>query len=91
MKQLKPGFNAIIMALLLAGCAAPAPVMPQTLVVTKTIYQPFVWPAYLKTCQADPVALPIPHIAATDPKAGSQVATARYSGRTGAASGRRKD
>jgi hypothetical protein len=68
--MMKPCLNVILMALFLAGCAAtPAPV-----VMTKTVYQPFVWPAYLKTCQADPPEFPIPHIEATDPKAGSQVA-----------------
>jgi hypothetical protein len=44
------------------------------LIVTKTVYQPFVWPAYLKTCQADPAPLDVPHIAAADPHAGSEVA-----------------
>lgn len=60
-------------AILLAGCAT-APQVPQTLTVTKDVYVPWSWPSALQTCGADPASLPIPHIAAADPHAGSQVA-----------------
>ena len=63
----------------LAGCAAqpaPPPPIPQTLVVTKTIYVPWVWPAYLKDCAQNPPPVVTPHIAAADPQAGSKVAHA---------------
>jgi len=63
-----------IFGIILTGCAAPVQTVPQTLVVTKTIYQPFVWPEYLKTCDVDPAPLAIPHITATDPTAGAQAA-----------------
>lgn len=59
---------------LLAGCAATPPSVPQTITVTKIVYVPWVMPAYLKVCADDPAPLPVPRIAATDPRAGSQVA-----------------
>ncbi len=64
---------------MLAGCAArpaPPPPVPQTLVVTKTIYVPWVWPAYLKDCAPNPPPMVLPHIAAADPHAGSKAAHA---------------
>ncbi len=60
----------------LAGCAANPPPVPQTLVVTKTIYVPWVWPEYLKHCEQNPPPVTAPHIAATDPHAGSKAAHA---------------
>jgi hypothetical protein len=59
---------------MLAGCAAVPPPAAPPLVVTKTIYVPWAWPAYLKTCAADLPAFPVPHVAATDPAGGSKVA-----------------
>lgn len=61
-------------ALALAGCASAPPPVPQTITVTKTIYVPWAWPVSLQTCAPDPDALAIPHIAAANPHAGSQVA-----------------
>lgn len=58
---------------ILSGCAA-APQIPQTLTVTKTVYVPWAWPAVLQTCAPDPALLPVPHIAATDPHAASEIA-----------------
>ena len=60
--------------LFLAGCAAGPPPLPQTLTVTKTIYVPWAWPEYLKSCPDDPPAFLVPHIAATNPHAGSKAA-----------------
>lgn len=50
--------RALCLLLALAGCTAPA--APAPLVVTKTIYVPFVFPAYLKSCPADPAVKPWP-------------------------------
>ena len=64
---------ALLAALALTGCATVPP-LPQTLTVTKTVYVPWQWPLALQSCAPDPAPLAIPHIAATDPHAGSQVA-----------------
>ncbi len=63
----------ISVAAILSGCATVPP-LPKTLTVTKTVYEPWSWPAYLKTCDSDPAPLPIPHIVATSPHASSEVA-----------------
>lgn len=60
-------------AAILSGCASVPP-LPKTLTVTKTVYEPWSWPAYLQTCAPDPAPLPIPHIVATSPHASSEVA-----------------
>lgn len=61
-------------SLSLAGCgAAPSPV-PQTLVVTRTIYVPWTVPAYLTQCAPDVPPVPVPHIPATDLHGGSKAA-----------------
>ncbi len=63
-------------SLVLAGCgAAPSPV-PQTLVVTKTIYVPWTMPAYLTQCAVGSPKPVRPHIAADEPHAASKVAKA---------------
>lgn len=41
----------VLFALLLAGCAAPA---PKPVTVTQTVYVPFVVPPMLDKCKADP-------------------------------------
>ncbi len=64
---------AIVGALALAGCAT-APQVPRTITVTHDVYVPWTWPVALQSCASDPAPLAIPHIAATDPHAGSQVA-----------------
>jgi hypothetical protein len=66
---------ALLCALVLAGCASAPPPVPQTITVTKTVYVPWAWPASLQTCALDPDPLAVPHIAAADLHAGSQVAT----------------
>jgi len=63
-----------LVAAMLSGCTAAPLAMPPTITVTKVIYVPWDMPAYLKHCAADPAPLATPHIAATDPHAGSQVA-----------------
>lgn len=63
----------ILAALALAGCA-PSVQIPKTLTLTQTVYVPWRFPAMLQSCAPDPAPLSIPHIAATDPHAGSQVA-----------------
>jgi len=60
--------------LALGSCTTPTPVVPQTLIVTKTVYVPWVWPAGLKSCAPTPAPVTVPHIDATDPHAGSKVA-----------------
>ena len=62
--------TAIALLALLTGCASA----PQPLTITRTIYVPWAFPGALQTCAADPAPLPVPHIAATDPHAGSEVA-----------------
>lgn len=59
---------------LLTACGTVQQPVPQTLVVTKTIYVSWAMPAYLKTCAGNPPPLAVPHIAASDPHAGSAVA-----------------
>ena len=63
----------ISLAAILSGCAT-LPQLPKTLTVTKTVYVPWSWPAYLQTCAPDPAPLPVPHIVATSPHASSEVA-----------------
>lgn len=69
----KTAFALISGALILTGCAT-APQIPHTITVTKDIYVPWSWPAGLQSCAPDPVPLPVPHIAASDPHAASKIA-----------------
>lgn len=58
----------------LAGCTPAAQPVPQTLVLTKTIYVPWVFPAYLRNCAGDVPAVIPPHVLADDQEAGSKIA-----------------
>ena len=70
----KTALSLTCLALMLTGCASVQP-LPKTLTVTKTVYVPWSWPAALQSCAPDPAPLPIPHIVASNPHAGSEVAT----------------
>ncbi|MDR3562035.1 MAG: hypothetical protein P4N59_11455 [Negativicutes bacterium] len=60
-------YISLFALLILAACSA-APTVPAP--VIQTVYVPWVWPAYLKTCQPDVVPVPAPN----KPKLQSQVA-----------------
>ncbi len=64
------GIAACLAALTSCAASPPAP-----LVQTQLRYVRWDWPPALQSCEGSPEMLAVPHIEATDPHAGSKVAT----------------